>query len=278
MQPNDPTTPNTPSEPSPAEHGASDHAAVSGPEPTGPTPTPPPMPSLHSSAPTQAQWSGAHLNANPIGVRNLVTMVAIVGITVGLALTAVHVAGVKTSTSAKVTPKPGANTSGTAATSTTNKSVGVVTPAPGVTTSTGPIANAPAAIAGNRIYLSPASANPGVGQTVTVEVRENSGATAVNAVQANFTYPTARLQFVSISADGSAFPVQAENSGASGQVKIARGTTTPVSGDQLLAKVTFKVTATGSAPLDFNTGTALASSTTHGNVLGATTGATYTLK
>jgi hypothetical protein len=235
------------------------------------------MPSLHSAEPTQAQWSGAHINSNPIGVRNLVTMIAIVGLTVGLALTAVHVASTKTSTTAKITPKPGANSNGTA-TTTTSKNAGGVTPAPGVTTSTGPVANAPAVIAGNRIYLNPASANPGVGQTVTVEVRENSGSTAVNAVQANFTYPTARLQFVSISADGSAFPVQAENSGANGQVKIARGTTTPVSGDQLLAKVTFKVTAAGSAPLDFNTGTALASSTTHGNVLGATTGATYTLK
>jgi hypothetical protein len=238
------------------------------------------MPSLRRSEPTQAQWSGAHLDTNPIGLRNLVTMIAIVGLTVGLALTAVHVASVKTSTTAKITPNPSTSTAsgGSTARTTGNTNVSVVTPAPGVTTSTGPVANAPAAIAGNRIYLNPASANPGVGQTVTVEVRENSGSTAINAVQANFTYPTSRLQFVSISADGSAFPVQAENSGTGGQVKIARGTTTPVSGDQLLAKVTFKVTASGSAPLAFNTGTALASSTTHGNVLGATTGATYTLK
>src|SRR4051794_29705103 len=70
------------------------------------------------------------------------------------------------------------------------------------------------------IYLNPATQTIGPNGTVTLDVRENSSTTAVNAVQANFTYPTSQLTFVSIDTTGSAFTVQAENSGGAGLVKI----------------------------------------------------------
>jgi hypothetical protein len=131
------------------------------------------------------------------------------------------------------------------------------------------------------IYLNPASLVVGANGTFTIDVRENSGATAVNAVQANFTYPTSLLTFVSIDTTTSAFSVQAENSAASGQVKLGRGTTTAVTGDQLVGKVTFQAGATGGAAnLAFNSGTALVSSSTNQDILGslaATGGATYTI-
>jgi hypothetical protein len=131
------------------------------------------------------------------------------------------------------------------------------------------------------IYLNPASQTVGPNGTVTIDVRENSSTTTVNALQANFTYPTTLLTFVSADYTGSAFSIQAESSGASGQVKIGRGTTTPVSGDQLVAHLTFQASTTGgAATMAFNTGTALVSSTTNADILGsltATGGGTYTV-
>jgi hypothetical protein len=131
------------------------------------------------------------------------------------------------------------------------------------------------------IYLNPASIVIGANGTVTVDVRENSGATAVNAVQANFSYPTALLTFSNIDVTGSAFGVQAEGTGSAGQVKIGRGTTTPVTGDQLVARVTFQAGATGgAAALAFTSGTSLVNSTTNQDLLGslaATAGGTYTI-
>jgi chitodextrinase len=131
------------------------------------------------------------------------------------------------------------------------------------------------------VYLNPASMTVGPNGTVTVQVRENSGTTAVNAVQANFNYPLGLLTFTSIDATGSAFGTQAENTGASGLVKIARGTTTPVTGDQLVATVTFQAGATGgAATMAFASGTALVNATTNADILGslaATAGGTYTI-
>jgi hypothetical protein len=131
------------------------------------------------------------------------------------------------------------------------------------------------------IYLNPASMVVGANGTVTVDVRENSGTATVNAVQANFSYPTTLLTFVSIDSTGTAFTTQAEGTGSAGLVKIGKGTTTPVIGDQLVARVTFQATATGgAATMAFTSGTALASSTTNTDILGslaATAGGTYTV-
>jgi hypothetical protein len=131
------------------------------------------------------------------------------------------------------------------------------------------------------IYLNPASVVLGANGTFTVDVRENSSTTTVNAVQANFSYPTTLLTFVSIDTTGTAFSVQAENTGGSGLVKLGRGTTTPVTGDQLIGKVTFQAGATGGAAnLAFVSGTALVNATTNQDMLGslaATGGGTYTI-
>lgn len=131
------------------------------------------------------------------------------------------------------------------------------------------------------IYLSPASQTLAGGGTLTLEVRENSGTTGVNAVQANFSYQTSLLTFVSIDTSTSAFTTQAEASGGAGQVKIARGITGSLTGDQLIAKVTFKATTTsGTANLAFTTGTALVNSSTNQDILSslaATGGGAYTV-
>ncbi|MBX4197188.1 hypothetical protein KW801_01370 [Candidatus Saccharibacteria bacterium] len=133
------------------------------------------------------------------------------------------------------------------------------------------------------IYLTPASQTLGASTSFSVQVRENSGTTSVNAVQANLSYNTSLLTFVSISTTGTAFATTAQTTGGSGSINIALGTCggcSAVTGDQLVATINFTTTATGgTASVPFTTGTALVSSTTNQDILGslaATAGGSYT--
>lgn len=134
------------------------------------------------------------------------------------------------------------------------------------------------------IYLSPATTTVGPGGIITVQVRENSGSTGVNAVQANFSYPTSLLTCSTIDASTSAFGVEAQSTCTNGQVTLARGVSggsAPLTGDQLVATITFTAATTGgTATLAFTSGTALVSASTNQDILGslaATIGATYTV-
>jgi len=120
------------------------------------------------------------------------------------------------------------------------------------------------------IYLTPTPQTFAVNTTFSVQVRENSSTTTVNAVQANFSYPANLVDFVSISTTGTAFTTDAPSSGGAGSVSIARGIIGTLTGDQLIATVTFKTkTVGGTANMVFTTGTALVSSTTNQNILGS---------
>jgi chitodextrinase len=130
--------------------------------------------------------------------------------------------------------------------------------------------------AAGTLYLSPSSSIVTNGSTFTVSVRESSGTDPVNAVQANLTYDATKLDFVSIDSTGTAFATEAEATGGAGVVKIARGTVTAVTGDQLVAKVTFRSKiSTGSAAVDFSVGSALVRSTDNTDILVTKTGGTY---
>jgi hypothetical protein len=125
-----------------------------------------------------------------------------------------------------------------------------------------------------QLYLSPAKATAANGANVTFQVRANSGTATVNAVEADISYPADKLDFVSIDDSASAFSIKAESTGANGTVKIARGSTTAVTGDLPVATVTFKAkTAKGSANLSFLSSSALVSNTTNQSVVSATAGA-----
>lgn len=136
------------------------------------------------------------------------------------------------------------------------------------------------------IYLNPASKTLAVNTTFTVQVRENSGTSPVNAVQANFSYPNTLLTFVSIDFTGTAFGTAAPSSESNGVVSIAAGATctttcATLTGDQLVATVTFTTKTTGgSAAMAFTTGTSLVSTVTFANLLAslaATGGGTYVI-
>jgi chitodextrinase len=114
------------------------------------------------------------------------------------------------------------------------------------------------------LSLSPASLIVANNQTFTVDIREDSGSATVNAVQANLTYPSTSLEFVSVDATTSAFPLEAQSTGGGGSVTLARainGGQTPLTGSQLVARVTFKSLMTvGSATVSFGAGSAVVSS------------------
>ncbi|MDF2460870.1 MAG: Cohesin domain [Candidatus Saccharibacteria bacterium] len=113
------------------------------------------------------------------------------------------------------------------------------------------------AAAGARMYLSPSKANATPGGTVVVDVRANSGGTAVNAAQVNVSYPTDLLQYEGYDAQGGAFEVQAAVDDEPGVVRIARGTTTPVTGDIKLVSLRFSTKANGRASLKIQPSSAL---------------------
>jgi hypothetical protein len=126
------------------------------------------------------------------------------------------------------------------------------------------------------IYVAPASGTYNVGETITISIRENSSG-PVNAVSASLSY-TSNLEYISTDGSGSAFSIDASGSGGSGSVSIARGTITPVSGDQLVSRVNFKVVASGGASINMGDDSQVLSSATSENVVNVRNGASYTLK
>ena len=129
------------------------------------------------------------------------------------------------------------------------------------------------------LYLSPASSTTNVGSTLSVTVRENSGSTDVNAVEADFSYPSNLLQYASTDFSSSAFEIAASSTGGSGTVSIARGTVNlTLSGDQVIGIVNFNVLAAGSATLSFLNSSAVAATSNSANTIGTMTGGSYTLQ
>jgi hypothetical protein len=117
------------------------------------------------------------------------------------------------------------------------------------------------------IYLTPASQTFGPSTSFSVQIRENSGTTTVNAIQANLSYNTSLLTLTSISTAGSAFGITAQSTGANGVINIGMGVSggsPALTGDQLVATLNFTTTTTGgTASVPFTSGTALVSSTTN---------------
>ena len=130
--------------------------------------------------------------------------------------------------------------------------------------------------AADSIYVAPSSGSYVVGSTFTISLRENSSG-PVNAAEADLSYSTASLQFVSIDGSSSAFGIDAQSTGGSGSVSVSRGNTSPVNGDQLIAKVSFKALATGTANIQMQNSSVVLSSSTNSNVVNTRNGAAYTL-
>lgn len=129
--------------------------------------------------------------------------------------------------------------------------------------------------AGASIYFSPTSRSVAQDATTSFTVRANTGGASVDTAALTITYDTAKLEFAGVSAGSSPIstPV-APYSNSGGTITGAYYTTTPVSGDIVLATITFKARVnSGSATVQLSTsganGTLLASG---GSDLGAVLG------
>jgi hypothetical protein len=141
-------------------------------------------------------------------------------------------------------------------------------------------AKPPVALTTPNLSLTPSSRSVSSGSTLSVQIWADSGSEPVNAAQVNLFYPVDKLNFVNISTSNSSFGVEAQSSGGNGQVNIARGSTSPVTGKQLIATVNFTPLSTkgnATAAVNFTSGTTLLSSTTNQNILAATYSGSYKL-
>lgn len=132
----------------------------------------------------------------------------------------------------------------------------------------------PPAQAAGSIYLAPGGATIAKGSSFSVSVRVNAGGSSVDAVQANLSYPTDKLDFLGIGTGGTSFEIQAEGSGGGGSIRIGRGSISAKSGDVLVATVSFRAKVdSGSATVSFTSGTEGVKG--GGVVVSATSGGTY---
>jgi len=144
------------------------------------------------------------------------------------------------------------------------------------------IGASPVSAAAN-LYLSPATQTVTQGDTFSVQLRANIGGTdTVNAVQAKLSYPTDKLECSGVSNSGGAFSISqihnALTSSGGGAITIVEGTTgSGVSGDKLVATINFKAkVGSGSAQVSFVSGSIVVRGTDYANIVGSTTGGTYT--
>lgn len=131
---------------------------------------------------------------------------------------------------------------------------------------------------GPYIYLSPASASPYVGSTFTVKVYEQSGTTSVNAAEADIIIPAAKLAYVRTDATGSSFSLRGPVTLKNGVLSIPAASYTALTGNQLIATITIKATAAGSAPLNFAPASSIIRKVDAVNIISYTQGGTYTIK
>jgi hypothetical protein len=119
-----------------------------------------------------------------------------------------------------------------------------------------------------KLYLKPSNEQVNAGSPVTFEVWVDSGDKTINAVQANLTYPVDKFDFSSISANGSAFEIQAVSTGGNGKINIARGHIGDLKGPNLVAKVVLTAKSSkGDAQVSFAPDSAVVTSTDHKNIL-----------
>ena len=128
------------------------------------------------------------------------------------------------------------------------------------------------------LYLSPASKTVNVGSNFTIAIRVDSKGININAVQANLSYPTSKLDFVSIDGSESAFNFPLEETGGGGIVKIGRIVLPdPVKGDRFVANVTFKAKSSGTATVSFASGTVVLKSSDNSVLTTTKSGGSYTI-
>jgi hypothetical protein len=117
------------------------------------------------------------------------------------------------------------------------------------------------------LYVAPATIHAKPGSSVTVAARITVSGDTANAVAAIIEYSPAMLTYLGSEINSAVWDVTAAQSATAGKVDIEVGTTTPVTGDQLVATVTFAVVAAGDIPISIADTSAVVSSTTNTDLL-----------
>jgi hypothetical protein len=115
--------------------------------------------------------------------------------------------------------------------------------------------------------IMPSVSNISNNQVFTVSIKGNSGETNVNAVQATIAYPKDLVEVASIDTTNSAYKLDVISTNSDGKISIARGQIGGLTGDNLIANITFKSVKSGKANLKFIEETALLSSKTNKNII-----------
>jgi hypothetical protein len=127
------------------------------------------------------------------------------------------------------------------------------------------------------ITLSPASGYAAPNTTFDVQVYENSGSSMTNAIEADLDFPAGTFEYVGVNDTGSAFPLAASTTHTSNSVSISRGVTggsAPVSGNQLVTTVTFKM-LTGSGAITINAASIVVDTSDGSNIFTSGTGTNF---
>ncbi|HEX8351015.1 MAG TPA: cohesin domain-containing protein [Hymenobacter sp.] len=134
----------------------------------------------------------------------------------------------------------------------------------------------------NTMGFSPSTGKVIAGAVIPVTLYANSGAQAVNTIQAKVVYDSSRLQLQSLEETGVFNQIAATDTATPGVVQIARAATgTPLSGTMPVIKLNFvaKQTVTGSAVLSVDSSASyVVSASTGANILAGTTTATFTIR
>ncbi len=107
------------------------------------------------------------------------------------------------------------------------------------------------------ISLSPSSTTVQTGGTFEVSVFVNSGSEAVNAAQVNLSYDASKLQLSNLNTTSDSFNIDTTPDLSNGSIKMGSGVISPVSGNQLFMKATFKALASGSATVQVANGSVI---------------------
>lgn len=131
-----------------------------------------------------------------------------------------------------------------------------------------------AAAASGVLSCTPGTFSLVTGSTIVLDLHEDSGSNPVNAVTLNLNYPADTVELESVDGTGSAFEVQSSNAGGGGTISIVRSSSDSVTGDQRVARLTFKGTNLGMARMSLAGGSSLMSSDTNKDVLATSVGTT----
>lgn len=134
----------------------------------------------------------------------------------------------------------------------------------------------PKVVFASTLYLFPGSGSIGIGGVTYVQIRLSAGGDSVNGVSAYLSYPSDKIEVVSMSYGG-AFGIAAEGSYGGGGVRISRGNISGVGGDVNVGTMGIRGKTTGSATISFTGGSAAPRASDSSDSLSGSSGGTYTV-